>query len=213
MIYVHVPFCHRKCTYCAFYSKPVLETRGVSPAGERYVDSLLAEMEQRKGEQAHPIKTVYFGGGTPSILPLEQFARIVEGLRRCFDLSMVEEMTLEANPEDLTPAYLSDLLRLGFNRLSIGVQSLDDAVLRLLNRRHTARQALDLKLIDGLGYLADAEAVVEELLDTDNGVTFYEYEHKLSLRDLFATPSFWGAALQRILPAALEAAPVRPLAK
>ena len=142
MIYVHVPFCHRKCTYCAFYSKPVLETRGVSPAVERYVDALLAEMEQRKGEQAHPIKTVYFGGGTPSILPVEQLTRIVEGLRHCFDLSQVEEMTLEANPEDLTPDYLSALRRLGFNRLSIGVQSLDDKVLHMLNRRHTAAQAL-----------------------------------------------------------------------
>ena len=80
-------------------------------------------------------------------------------------------------------------------------------------RIYTARQALDLKLIDGLGYLADAEEVVEKLLDTDNGVTFYEYEHKLSLRDLLATPSFWGAALQRALPAAFEAVPVRPRAK
>lgn len=80
-------------------------------------------------------------------------------------------------------------------------------------RIYTARQALNLKLIDSLGYLADAEAAVEELLDTDNGVSFYEYEHKLSLRDLFATPSFWGAALQRALPAAFEAAPARPLAK
>ena len=142
MIYVHVPFCHRKCTYCAFYSKPVLETRGVSPAVERYVDALLAEMEQRKGEQAHPIKTVYFGGGTPSILPVEQLTRIVEGLRHCFDLSQVEEMTLEANPEDLTPEYLSALRGLEFNRLSIGVQSLDDKVLRMLNRRHTAAQAI-----------------------------------------------------------------------
>ena len=80
-------------------------------------------------------------------------------------------------------------------------------------RIYTASQALDLKLIDSLGYLVDAEAAVEELLETDNGVSFYEYEHKLSLRDLFATPSFWGAALQRVVPAALEAIPARPLAK
>ena len=139
MIYVHVPFCHRKCTYCAFYSKVESGKWKV----ESYVDALLKEMEVRKGEQAHPIKTVYFGGGTPSILPVEQLTRIVEGLRHCFDLSQVEEMTLEANPEDLTPDYLSALRRLGFNRLSIGVQSLDDRVLRMLNRRHTAQQALE----------------------------------------------------------------------
>ena len=139
MIYLHVPFCHRKCTYCAFYSKPA---RGVDAFG-RYVDALLAEMEQRKGEQPHPIRTVYFGGGTPSILPLAELARIVDGLRRCFDLSQVEEFTLEANPEDLMPDYLAGLRALGFNRLSVGIQSLDDSQLRLLNRRHTARQALD----------------------------------------------------------------------
>ena len=139
MIYVHVPFCHRKCTYCAFYSKVESGKWKV----ESYVDALLKEMEVRKGEQAHPVKTVYFGGGTPSILPVDQLTRIVEGLCRCFDLSRVEEMTLEANPEDLTPDYLSALRRLGFNRLSIGVQSLDDRVLRMLNRRHTAAQALE----------------------------------------------------------------------
>ena len=89
-----------------------------------------------------------------------------------------------------------------------------DAVSALADGRiYTASQALNLKLIDELGYLADAEAAVEELLDTDNGVTFYEYEHKLSLRDLLATPSFWGAAIQRALPAVLEATHVRPLAK
>ena len=156
MIYIHVPFCHRKCTYCAFYSKPVTYSsttasqRSSSPKlGEEpemfdnYVEALLEEMEERKGEQAHPIRTVYFGGGTPSILPIDQLARIVEGLHRCFDLSQVEEMTLEANPEDLTPTYLASLRTLGVNRLSVGIQSLDDNVLRLLNRRHTATQALE----------------------------------------------------------------------
>ena len=138
MIYIHVPFCHRKCTYCAFFSRVESGKWKV----DSYVDSLLVEMEQRSGEQAHPIRTVYFGGGTPSLLPVELLARIVEGLRRCFDLSRLEEMTLEANPEDLTPDRLADLRRLGFNRLSIGIQSLDDRVLRLLNRRHTAAQAL-----------------------------------------------------------------------
>ena len=140
MIYIHVPFCHRKCTYCAFYSKPVAGGRW-PVAG--YLEALLKEMEERKGEQDHPIHTVYFGGGTPSILPIDQLARIVEGLRSCFDLSQVEEMTLEANPEDLNLDYLRGLRALGFNRLSIGVQSLDDKVLRFLNRRHTAQQALE----------------------------------------------------------------------
>lgn len=140
MIYIHVPFCHRKCTYCAFYSKPVRAEGGLST----YVDSLIMEMRQRRGEQDHPIKTVYFGGGTPSILPVGELERIVNALHECFDLSQVEEVTLEANPEDLTLGYLQGLHELQFvNRLSIGIQSLDDGMLRLLNRRHTSRQAME----------------------------------------------------------------------
>ena len=140
MIYLHVPFCHRKCTYCAFHSKPVVGGRW--PVAS-YVDALLAEMELRRGEQPHAVRTVYFGGGTPSILPLNELGRIVEALHRCFDLSQLEEFTFEANPEDLTPDYLAGLRLLGINRLSVGIQSLDDTMLRLLNRRHTARQALE----------------------------------------------------------------------
>ena len=139
MIYIHVPFCHRKCTYCAFFSKVESGKWKV----ESYVDALLEEMRQRRGEQDHPIRTIYFGGGTPSILPLSELGRIVNALHECFDLSRVEEVTLEANPEDLTPEYLEGLNDLHFvNRLSIGIQSLDDKVLRMIGRRHTAQQAI-----------------------------------------------------------------------
>ncbi len=139
MIYIHVPFCHRKCTYCAFYSKPVGGRERVTA----YVDALIAEMRMRRGEQAHPVRTVYFGGGTPSILSLEDLERVAVALRECFDLSQLEEVTLEANPEDLTLDYLRGLRDMGLvNRLSIGIQSLDDEMLRLIGRRHTASQAL-----------------------------------------------------------------------
>ena len=139
MIYIHVPFCHRKCTYCAFYSKPV----GVQRPASAYVDALIEEMRQRRGEQAHPIRTVYFGGGTPSILAISDLERIVDALRTHFDLSQLGEATLEANPEDLTDDYLHGIRDLGFfNRLSIGIQSLDDDMLRLIGRRHTADQAI-----------------------------------------------------------------------
>ena len=139
MIYIHVPFCHRKCSYCAFYSKPIRTQHAASA----YVDALVEEMQQRCHEQAHPIRTVYFGGGTPSILAISNLERIVKALHECFDLSQVEEVTLEANPEDLTLDYLHGIRNLGFiNRLSIGIQSLDDDMLRLIGRRHTAAQAL-----------------------------------------------------------------------
>ncbi len=138
MIYIHIPFCHRKCTYCAFYS--VASGRLM----QAYVDALLAEMDDRKNEQSHSIRTIYFGGGTPSILPIDELSRVVDGLHRNFDLSHLDEVTIECNPEDLTHSYLEGLQHLNFfNRISIGIQSLDDDVLRLINRRHTARQALD----------------------------------------------------------------------
>lgn len=137
MVYIHIPFCHRKCTYCAFYS-----VRSSELKIRNYIDALLGEMRLRRREQNHPIKTVYFGGGTPSILPLNELERIVKALHDNFDLSQVEEMTLEANPENLTTEYLHGLSLMGFNRLSIGVQSLDDDILRLIGRRHTAAQAL-----------------------------------------------------------------------
>ena len=140
MIYIHVPFCHRKCTYCAFFSKVESGKWKV----ESYVDALIEEMRLRCHEQNHPIRTVYFGGGTPSILPLSELERIVNALHDNFDLSQVEEVTLEANPEDLTVEYLQGLRDMCFvNRLSIGIQSLDDAVLRLIGRRHTAAQAVE----------------------------------------------------------------------
>lgn len=139
MIYLHIPFCHRKCTYCAFYSVP-----RAADVMERYVDALVAEMEQRRGEQPHPIQTLYVGGGTPSMLPVGLLQRVVEALRANFDLSQLQEATIECNPEDLTPDYLSHLKGLGlFNRMSIGIQSLDDEVLRLIGRRHTAQQTVE----------------------------------------------------------------------
>lgn len=140
MIYIHIPFCHRKCTYCAFYSKVEREGRKV----EHYVDALLAEMADRRGEQLRPVRTVYLGGGTPSILGISELGRIVDGLYTNFDLSEVEEVTIECNPEDLTTEYLSGLRNLRFfNRLSIGVQSFDERLLRTINRRHTPQQAIE----------------------------------------------------------------------
>lgn len=107
------------------------------------MDALCRELALRQHTMDHPIRTVYFGGGTPSILAPEQLAQIVETLRSNYDLSHTEEVTLEANPEDLTPQYLEALRAMGFfNRLSIGIQSFHDEDLRLLNRRHDGRQAL-----------------------------------------------------------------------
>lgn len=138
MIYLHIPYCHRKCTYCAFYSVVTASDK------QAYVDALCRELVMRRHEVEHPVHTVYFGGGTPTVLSVGQLGQIVDALRAHYDMSEVEEVTIEANPEDLTPDYLDGLKALGFfNRISIGVQSFRDGDLKMLNRRHDAAQAVD----------------------------------------------------------------------
>ena len=140
MIYVHIPFCRQKCIYCAFYSVPC---RNPQPVDE-YVDALCAEIALRKndlpGEKAD---TLYFGGGTPSLLSPELIGRISRALAENFDMSQLQEFTFEANPEQLTKEYLHEIKTLGMNRLSIGVQSFSNTDLKFLNRRHTAQQAIE----------------------------------------------------------------------
>lgn len=107
------------------------------------MDALCKELIMRQAEQTHPIKTIYFGGGTPTILTIAQLQQIIHTLQQHYDLSQVEELTIEANPEDLTPDYLTQLTSLHFfNRLSIGIQSFHNADLKTLNRRHSAQQAI-----------------------------------------------------------------------
>lgn len=138
-IYIHIPFCKTRCIYCDFYS-----TTLVNGWKERFVNALCKEIEMRKEYlDGRCIDTVYFGGGTPSLLFAEDFAVIFDCLSKCFDLSQCTEITLEANPDDLTLSYLKELSALPFNRISMGVQTFDNRSLSLLNRRHTAEQAIE----------------------------------------------------------------------
>lgn len=138
-IYIHIPFCKTRCIYCDFYS-----TTLVNGWKERFVNALCKEIEMRKKYlDGRCIDTVYFGGGTPSLLSAEDFAVIFDCLSKCFDLSQCTEITLEANPDDLTLSYLKELSALPFNRISMGVQTFDNRSLSLLNRRHTAEQAIE----------------------------------------------------------------------
>lgn len=138
-VYVHIPFCASRCSYCDFFS-----TLRLDEVGHDYVEALIAEARLRKAElNGEPIKTLYMGGGTPSQLPLPLLARLIDGLKATLDLKAVEEFTLEANPDDVTPEWCAAVRALGVNRVSMGVQSFQDAVLRLVGRRHTARQAID----------------------------------------------------------------------
>ena len=138
-LYVHLPFCRSKCAYCDFNSYPGQEH--LIPA---YVDALLREATSwAESRVAGHIETLYFGGGTPSLLPIAEAERLVDGLRQRFDIAGNAEVTIEANPESVDAADLVALSRLGVNRLSLGVQSLDDAELRFLGRIHDAERAED----------------------------------------------------------------------
>ena len=136
-IYIHVPFCRSKCAYCDFYS--IANQEFVAD----YVDLIAHEIRQRRNYLPQgDVCSVYVGGGTPSLLSPEHLARLLDAVRAEFTLQPDAELTLEANPDDLPPAVLEAYWRMGFNRLSIGVQSMDDVELAALSRRHTAQRAV-----------------------------------------------------------------------
>ncbi|MDY6822931.1 MAG: radical SAM family heme chaperone HemW [Thermodesulfobacteriota bacterium] len=134
-LYVHVPFCRKKCAYCDFYSVTVL---AAIPA---FVQALRVEMQLRSRDIPGPFGSLYIGGGTPSVLPGETLATIVHHARNHFTILNDAEITVEANPESMTPAWLEAVRGAGANRLNIGVQSFDDTMLAFLGRLHTAAQA------------------------------------------------------------------------
>jgi len=134
-IYIHVPFCGKKCSYCDFYS--VCYTK---QQAELYVGAVLRNI-RHYSDPGRTVNTVYFGGGTPSLLSCEQISDIMSTIAENFALSDTAEVTLEANPNTLTPEKLRGLRNSGINRLSIGVQSMSDNELRILGRSHTADRA------------------------------------------------------------------------
>ena len=137
-IYLHIPFCKSRCIYCDFYSTTRTELK------RHYIHALCRELEIRRDYlPQEPVRTVYFGGGTPSLLEEADFRQIFQTLDVVYGLQEAEEITLEVNPDDLTPTYADMLSTLPFNRVSMGIQTFDDATLKLLNRRHTSRQAFD----------------------------------------------------------------------
>ena len=142
-LYVHFPFCAAKCIYCDFYAR-------VRKDWTPYVEALLREIRERKDELGVPPSTMYFGGGTPSLLPAEQLARVAEAARAVSGHSF-EEFTIEVNPDDVTPGKAAGLRAAGATRISMGVQSFCDTHLRWMRRRHTADQAEE-----AFGLLRDA---------------------------------------------------------
>jgi oxygen-independent coproporphyrinogen-3 oxidase len=132
-LYLHIPFCVKKCNYCDFLSAPSSEKQR-----EQYVDALCREIEQSSVRYGNRIvDTVFFGGGTPSLLLAEETGRLMETLRRCFSLSEEAEITLEMNPSTADDRKLQEYRRQGINRLSIGLQSACNEELKTLGRIHT----------------------------------------------------------------------------
>lgn len=135
-IYIHIPFCNSKCIYCNFYSVATLSHKG------KFLEALEREMElTHEYLVTREISTLYFGGGTPSILSGSELESLIHKLEQYYNFDQLEEITLEANPEQLTPDYLGQIKKLGINRLSIGIQSFDDRILRWLKRGHSAEMA------------------------------------------------------------------------
>ena len=144
MVYVHIPFCRSFCTYCGFYSEVAPKCRETQ--FEEFASALVKEIETRHQDiqgvfASGDVNTLYIGGGTPSVLPLTVFEKLLAALGR----SKFDEFTVEVNPEDIVEKgqdYVEGLLELGVNRVSMGVQSFDDRLLKWMNRRHTSLQAV-----------------------------------------------------------------------
>ena len=137
-IYIHIPFCKSRCIYCDFF------TSTNESEIDNYVRSLCKEIVLRRGGLANDfVSTIYFGGGTPSRLRENHFEQLFRAINANYKLSEEMEVTIEANPDDLSQSYVDMLHNLPFNRMSIGIQSFDDQELKFLSRRHDAKGAVD----------------------------------------------------------------------
>lgn len=135
-IYIHIPFCKQACHYCNYHFSTSLKKKS------SLTEALIRELELRKNELHGEVRTVYFGGGTPSLLTQEELLHLLEAIDSRFVISENPEITLEANPDDLSVSKIRELAESGINRLSIGVQSFFNEDLELMNRAHNAAEAL-----------------------------------------------------------------------
>lgn len=170
-IYIHIPFCKQRCSYCAFYSTTLYNIK------ERYVDAICKELVMRKGYAGgETIETIYLGGGTPSTLPMELFGKICNTIYATYPVSENPEVTIECNPDDLTHEFLTQLKQLPFNRISMGIQSFNDAQLKRLGRRHNAEKA---RQAVANAREAGYDNISIDLIFALPGSTIAEWEHDL----------------------------------
>ncbi len=146
-IYIHIPFCKKACHYCNFHFST--QTQYI----QEFTTSLVAEIAMQKNYLKGPIETLYFGGGTPSLLKKAELGMIIEAIQSNFNLAPHFEFTIEANPDDINEQLASDWLTLGVNRLSIGIQSFQAASLAWMNRAHTVKQShAAIKIVQAAGF-------------------------------------------------------------
>lgn len=131
-IYIHIPFCKSRCIYCGFYSTTLLDLR------KKYINAVCREMELRKNYIREPFSTIYLGGGTPSLLNEAELTKLFLYINNVYDVDRNAEITMECNPDDITPKFTNMLSRLPINRVSMGAQTFADSRLRLLHRRHNS---------------------------------------------------------------------------
>lgn len=174
-LYIHIPFCRSKCIYCDFYSVPRRQDV------DRVIDGLISEYQARRHEIAADFDTIYIGGGTPSVLTPAQLTRLFALL----PVSQAREITIEVNPDNVTPDIVRLWRELGINRVSIGVQSLDDGILRSIGRRHDSARAL--RAIDTLLH-EDIDNISADMIYALPGLT----------------PQMWENHLERILRSGIK---------
>lgn len=146
-LYIHIPYCANECSYCDFFKEKNNCVESL------YVDTLLKDALFYKEDEKIVVDTLYFGGGTPSLLTVEQLKKIVEGLKEIFEFSEECEITIETNPENIEKQKFIEFKKVGVNRISIGVQSLDDEILTILSRKVDSRQILkSLEIISEIGF-------------------------------------------------------------
>lgn len=147
-IYLHIPFCKQACHYCNFHFSTNLSKKSA------LVEALVKEIELKRGfSEFEGIETIYFGGGTPSLLTHQELKLIIDALRRNFDCHEVQEITIEANPDDIEKELALSWKSLGINRVSLGVQSFRDSDLKQMNRAHTANQSIEsIKILQESGF-------------------------------------------------------------
>lgn len=137
-IYIHIPYCRKVCYYCDFHF--TASFRDVNPV----VEAIVLELQQRKGYlNGEIVKTIYFGGGTPSAIDTDKLELILNTVYDTYNIDYQPEITLEANPDDLHPTFFNHLKKIGINRLSIGVQSFIERDLKWMNRRHSAEKSVE----------------------------------------------------------------------